>query len=300
MHAISTITCRLDVEAGHLEVDPHQPVVDVRDVGARSAARSDRTRGTLAASACARVDSRADGCSCQIVWRPTPTLLRGEQRRAVHGRPRASPTSPTLRRPLDRRARMVLGRGRPLPRHRVLDAVRRRCSTRRDGIPWATWFTGGRCNLAARASTAGPTTRDGATAPRSSGRARKATTRTLTWRELRDAHRPHRVGPRGARRGARRRGRALPADGPGDGRRAVRRREARRDLPADLLRLRRRRGRGPARGRATRTRSITADGFTRRGQVGADEGDRRRGGRAGRRRCRRWSSCRASVATTCR
>ena len=50
--------------------------------------------------------------------------------------------------PLDRRPGVVLGRGRRVPRHPVRDALRRRCSTTSDGIPWATWFTGGTHNLA--------------------------------------------------------------------------------------------------------------------------------------------------------
>ena len=45
---------------------------------------------------------------------------------------------------------------------------------------------------------------------------------------------------------------------------------------------------------------VTADGFTRRGKRRADEGDRRRRGRARVERCTRSWSCRASAAPTCR
>ena len=120
MHAISTITSLLDVEPGHLEVDPHQPVVV--GVGRSCAARC----RTLPARG-ARVDS-APMTAPAVVWRPDADAAARQQRRAVHGG-RGHRRLPDARRAVDRRAGVVLGRGRAVPRHPVLAAVRPRCST---------------------------------------------------------------------------------------------------------------------------------------------------------------------------
>ena len=192
-----------------------------------------------------------------VVWRPDRRAAARQQRRPGSWRPRASTTFADAR--ARGRSTSPSGSGTrscassacrsPTP----YDRGARHVAT---GIPWATWFTGGRCNLAVDVRR--PLGRRSATRDEPA----------VVWEgeegDVRDAH----VAPScaaltdriasglaRARRAARRRGRAVPADGARDGRRAVRGREARRDLPADLLRLRRRRGRDPARGRAARSRS---------------------------------------------
>ena len=246
----------LDVEAGHLEIDPHEAVVACV-VGGTSTARYRVAVGRFAAGEHSR--------------RRLATRRRTPARRATWrgSWPRTSIATfaELVRRSIDEpewfwdAVVRFLGLRFTEPYTEVLDTI--------DGDPV------GASGSPAAASTSRSACVDryaddpGARrrSPRSSGKARRATVRTLTCVELRDAHRPHRVRARRTRRRRRRRGRPVPADGARDGRRAVRGREARRGLPADLLRLRRRRGRGPARGRAARSRSITADGFTRRGRV---------------------------------
>ena len=279
MHAISTITSRLDVEAGHLEVDPHQPVV-VAATSVASRARS-ATRRTLSARV-ARVDSRPMPAPA-VVWRPDAELLRDSnvaRFMAAEGiadfpdaRARGRSTSPSGSGTRScassasrsrRRTTQVLDTSR---RHPVGQVVHRRAVQPRRR----------------RASTAGPTTRRRRRRRGRLGRRRRRRRASSPGAELRALTDAHRAGlaARGVRRG--RRGRAVPADGARDGRRAVRGRQARRDLPPDLLRLRRRRGRGAprrrGRGRADHRRRLHAAGQGR-----ADEGDRRRRGRAGRRR----------------
>ena len=278
MHAISTIT----------SVSTSRPVISRSIQTSRSSAAATEA-GALLGSGTRRTLSglrltgrfHADDRSLRrLATRRRPAAQ--QQRRAVHGR-RGHRRFSRARRAFDRRSRVVLGRGGALPRHPVLAAVRpcarhdRRRSRGRSGSSAgsATWRS--------PVSTATPTIPRSGTTPRSCGRAKKATVRTLTWTELRTPHRPHRVRAARPGRAAWRRGRPVPADGARDGRRAVRGRQARRGVPADLLGLRRRRGRRAARGRG-RGRAHHRRRLHPAGQDGADEGDGRRGGRPGRHR----------------
>ena len=93
------------------------------------------------------------------------------------------------------------------PYERVLDAS--------DGIPWAKWFVGGRCNHR------GHVRRSSRRRPGGARRRRvvvwegeEGDVRTLTWAELRTLTDRIASGLAAARREARRRGRPVPPDGP--------------------------------------------------------------------------------------
>ena len=140
MHAISTITC----------CSTSRPVISRSIHTSRSSsvdARSRRPRCRTLPARGARVDS-APMTAPAVVWRPDADAARATATSRASWRPRASPTSPTLvARSIDEPEWFWDAVVRFLG-IRVRRAVRRRCSTRRDGIPWAKWFTGGRCNLA--------------------------------------------------------------------------------------------------------------------------------------------------------
>ena len=175
-----------------------------------------------------------------------------------------------------------------------------RCSTRRDGIPWAKWFTGGTLQpRRRRASTAGPTIRD-------------ADGAAVVW-EGEDGDDPHAHAAPSCARSTDRIASGLAARGVGAGDavglflpmvpETVAALLAVAKLGAIFLPIFSGYGADAVAVRledAGAVALITADGFTRRGKVVADEGDRRRRGRAGADACTRSSSCRASVAPTCR
>ena len=74
-----------------------------------------------------------------IVWKPTPEYVeRANVTRLMRGH--GIGTEADLLGALDRRHRVVLGRGRERPRHRVLRARTSASSTTPGGIAWATWF----------------------------------------------------------------------------------------------------------------------------------------------------------------
>ena len=297
MHAISTITW-LDVEPGHLEVDPHQPVV----VGRRARTARGRERSATARTLpvrAARVDSRADGRSLRRLASPTPTLLRDSNVARFMAASTASPTSPTLvARSIDepewfwdavvrflglRFATPYDAGARHHRRHPVGEVVHRRdaATSRR------------------RASTVRADDRR-RRSPRSSGKARKATSARSRGAELRDADRSHRR--RVSRRAASATGDAVGLFLPmvpetvaalfavaklgaiflpifsGYGADAVAVRLARRDAVA----------------------LVTADGFTRRGKVVPMKETADAAVARGRRRCTPSSSCPGSAAPTCR
>ena len=166
---------------------------------------------------------------------------------------------------------MVLGRRRAFPRPSVRHAVRP-CPTRRTasrGRPGssAVAATSRRC-----ASTSPSTRWPRRRRWRHLGRRGRRRTHADVPRAAR-ADRPHRVGPRGTRRRCGRRGRALPADGARDGRGAVRRFAK---LGAIFLPIFSGYGADAVAVRladADAVALVTADGFTRRGKAGRDEGD---------------------------
>ena len=278
----------LDVEAGHLEVDPDQAVVacDGRHVDCTLPGRR------------RRVDSRAGDRIPPSSGDPIPSccatsnVARFMAARGHRDVRRAGAA-------VDRRARMVLGRGRAVPRPPVLRAVHR--GARHVGRHPVGEVVRRRSHATSRsaASTAGPTIPSAPTEPAVVWEGEEGEVRTLTCVELRTL--TDRIASGLAARGV------SAGDAVGlflpmvpetvAALFAIAKLGAR--LPADLLRLRRRRGRDPARGRrrgrADHRRRLHA---ARPGR--ADEGDGRRRGRAGRRRCTPSSSCRASVAPTCR
>ena len=277
MHAISTIVC----------CSTSRPVISRSSHTSWSSSARAVMSGTLSVRATGSrshgLDSAADGRSPRRLA-PRRSAAARQQRGPVHGgrahrrlrhaRRGARSTSPS-----GSGTRSCASSGCRSTRRttRVLDTSA--------GIEWATWFVGGRCNAATMCLD-----RLDADAPAVVWEGEDGATRTLTGAELRALTDRIASGlaARGVRRG--RRGRAVHADGARDGRRAVRDREARRDLPADLLGLRRRRGRDPAAGRGGgRGRDRRRLHAARQGR--RDEGDGRRGRRAGRRACTpSWSS----------
>ena len=138
--------------------------------------------------------------------------------------------------------------------------------------------------------------RDDATTPRSSGKAKTARRATLTWRELRAL--TDRIAAGSARRAACGEGDAVGLFLPMVPE-TVAALFAVAKLGAIFLPIFSGYGADAVAVRledAGAVALITADGFTRRGKVVADEGDRRRGGRAGADACTPSWSCRGSVA----
>ena len=182
---------------------------------------------------------------------------------------------------VDRRARVVLGRGRALPRPAVHRAVHRGARhvggdrRRRSGSPAAAPTS------RSAASTGGPTTRSAPREPAVVWEGEEGDVRTLTYVGAAHAHRSHRVrlGAPAASAPATRSAcscRWCPRRSPRCSRSRSSARSSCRSSPgygADAVAIRLEDGGAVA--------LVTADGFTRRGRGRSDEGDRRRRGRAG-------------------
>ena len=218
------------------------------------------TRRTLSARG-PRVDSRPMPAPA-VVWRPDAELLRNSNVARFMAAEGIADFPELVARSIDEPEWFWDAVVRFLdirfskPYERVLDTS--------DGIPWAKWFVGGECNLASTCVDRYADDPSGATTSAVMWEGEEGDVRTLTWSELRTLTDRIASGLTRAWCAARRRGRPVPADVARDGRRAVRRGEARRGVPADLLRLRRRRGRGPSRrrgrGRADHRRRVHPPG----------------------------------------
>ena len=208
-----------------------------------------------------------------IVWRPTPEVAEARADRELHARPRhrvpRRAAAPLVADPEWYWDAVVrhLGVRWTTPYTRVLDGSR--------GLPWPTWFPGGRLNLADncvdRHVEAGRGARPAIVWEGDDGQSR-----TLSYAELAQRGQPPGQRAEGARRGRRRPGRRLPADVAGGRHRHAGRREDRRHLHAVLLGLRRRRRRLAA-GRL-RGQALDHGGRLLPARPGReDEGDGRRG-----------------------
>ena len=128
-----------------------------------------------------------------VVWRPDAELLAHEQRGALHGGGGCRPTFPALRRAFDRRSRVVLGRGRAVPRHPVLEALRPGARHYRRHPVGEMVRRAASATSRPRASIVRPTTRPSRDERRGGvgGRGRRGRARYV-GRAAR-AHRPHRI-----------------------------------------------------------------------------------------------------------
>ena len=178
------------------------------------------TRRTLSARG-PRVDS-TPVTAPPVVWRPTPDLLRDSNITRFMDAEGIGDFAELVKRSIDEpewfwdTVVQFLDLRFSEPYTAVLDTS--------DGIAWATWFVGGRCNLASTCVDRHADdllTRDGVALV---WEGEEGTVRTLTFGELQVAHRPDR-GPDLAARGVPQQGRGwpLPADGAGNRRRVVHR-----------------------------------------------------------------------------
>ena len=139
MHAISTITCDSIVEPGHLEIDPHQSIVARCCPVGFSHGRHAIRRSV------SRVDSRPDACPRSVA--PGRDADDREQRRSFHagrGYRRRSKRCSAVR------STNLSGSGMRSSASSICGFRRRTapCCDSANGAPWATWFDGGRCNVA--------------------------------------------------------------------------------------------------------------------------------------------------------
>ena len=254
--------------------------VDGRRTGVGHHRGSVRRRGVGVGSRRCPPITRSSAATCPTSRgaRPRSSLARHAAGALPAGDRRADPRgAPGTGR---RRSRLVLGRRRRRHRHRLAAPADAGRSTSRGGPAWARWWIGGAFNYAARGDRAARRARPRRRGARLGGRGRRGPAADERGaRARRSTRRPRTLAGRTAsgratgsgsscRCSSRRSSRSLALGRLGaiftpifSGYGGAGRRDPARDCEASVL--------------------ITADGFLRRGGVGAAEGRRRRGRRGG-------------------